>query len=156
MYSGQDPYQGQQQFRDPSLSFGQSRDEGTIEEHIHRTAVKRMDHHRMPHVLARSSGKAAIIFGAVGIVLAAAALSLLMLYKGSATAQMNQMQQQITAQGQQIQALQTKQVADARSNAGLYRGLSGQITDLDNAMNAWPLVCGGVGTDYFPCSSTRP
>ena len=83
-----DPYhpyqQYQNQYQDPS--FGQSHDEGTIEEHIHRSVNKRVDHSRTPgqpgdrgRLLIATSATAL-----VAVVAAAVTLAMFLVYKGSA------------------------------------------------------------------------
>jgi hypothetical protein len=159
-----DPFQQGQQFHDP---YGQSQHEGMVEEHIHRTATKRINHSRTPlrDVFERPglTGRVAVLVGLAGILVAAAALTLLMLYKGSAQAQMSQVQHQLATMSQQLQAAQ-------EANATSYNGLSGKVSalgtavgNLNAAVSPWSLTCAqalesqdGPGTYYFPCSDTKP
>jgi hypothetical protein len=159
------PYQDQQQqqqFYNPQ--YGQSHDEGTIEETIHRTASKRVNHSRTPvrEIFERPglSGKVAVIFGVAGIVLAAAALTFTFMSRSSADAQLSQMRDQLTSMSQQFQNSQ-------HANAGSYTGLSGKVNALSTAMSTWNgtwnLTCAqalesqdGPGTYYFPCSNVKP
>lgn len=101
----------------------------------------------------------AAIVGLLGLALGAAGLTLLVLYKSTATAQLSQMRQEITTVDQQLQKAQNA----ANTDASNYSGLSGKVSALGTAMNAWNLICAqalesqaGPGTYYFPCSSTRP
>ena len=89
-----DPYhpyqQYQNQYQDPR--FGQSHDEGTIEEHIHRSVNKRVDHSRTPgqpgdrgRLLIATSATAL-----VAVVAAAVTLAMFLVYKGSAETQLSE------------------------------------------------------------------
>jgi hypothetical protein len=158
-----DPYhpyqQYQNQYQDPR--FGQSHDEGTIEEHIHRSVNKRVDHSRTPgqpgdrgRLLIATSATAL-----VAVVAAAVTLAMFLVYKGSAETQLSQMRQQLAAMGQQFQNAQN-------ANASSYGRLSGKVNAMSAAVGTitqYNITCAqalesqaGPGTYYFPCSATRP
>lgn len=151
--------QQQQQFYDPR--YGQSHDEGTIEETIHRTASKRINRSRTPvRDVFERPGKIAAIVGVLGIMVAAAALAVTLVSRSSDNAQISQMRGQLAAMSQEFQDSQ-------HANAGSYTGLSGKVNALSTAMSTWDgtwsLTCAqalesqdGPGTYYFPCSSTKP
>src|SRR5215831_8299340 len=102
MTNQHEPYQGQQ-FYNP---YGQSHDEGTIEETIRRTATKRIDHSRRPgREIFASSGKAGVVFALVALVISAAALTFTFMSRSSADSQIRQLRADIaTMQRQQSQA----------------------------------------------------
>lgn len=117
----QPPYHDQQQFTDP---YGQDFREGTIEEHIHKTATKRMNHSRTPgreiFTAPGVSGKAGMIFGIIGMVLAAAALAFTFMSRSSTDSELTQLHTALTTMQVQVNQDDTK--------------LSGQVSRLGNTV----------------------
>ena len=150
-----------QQYHNPA--YGESRDEGTIEETIHRRAVKRMDHSRspgrMPEVCA-PHGRGSIIVALIAVVVSAAALTFTFVSRSSADSQISQLRAAIaTMQRQQSQA--------NGKMSGQVRDLSGKISSAGSVLamlSPYGMICsqyltgpnGGPQTFYFPCVNQKP
>lgn len=156
----ENPYQ--QYYQDP---YGQNSREGTVEEHIHRSATRRISDSRTPHVSGTpsspSSGKTGLILGiagTAGLAVALVALFMFLSYKGSVTGQLTQMRQALT------QAQTAAQRAQAAADS--YRTLPKEVTSMGNQLGtlaSFSLTCStdltgpnGPAQFYFPCSGQKP
>ncbi len=101
----------------------------------------------------------AVIAGLFGLALSAASMTLLVSYRSTATAQINQMRQEL---GQEQSNLSKAQSSDA----GSYNGLSGKVSAINTAMAAlapYSKVCStdltgpnGPAQFWFLCSDQHP
>jgi hypothetical protein len=152
-----EPPQGQQQYRTP---YGESRDEGTIEETIHRRAVKRMDHSRspgrMPEVFT-SRGRGGVIVALIAMAVSAAALTFTFVSRSSADTQISRLQSQVATMNSEL-----ARTADTST----VNGLTGKVTSLENAMGAvgqFSTICSqdltgpnGPAQFFFMCTDQKP
>jgi hypothetical protein len=151
-----EPYQRQQY----QNSYGESRDEGTIEETIRRTATKRIDHSRRPGRDIFTPSKAGIIVALVAMVISAAAFTFTFVSRSSTDSQISQLRADIaTMQRQQSQA--------NGKMSGQVRDLSGKISSASSVLamlSPYGMICsqyltgpnGGPQTFYFPCVHQKP
>ena len=147
-------YEPYQQFRTP---YGQSHDEGTIEETIHRTATKRVDHSRRPgREIFTSPGRAGIIVALMAMVISAAALTFTFMSRSSAELQISQLRNQVATMSQQLQNAKT-------ANTSTVDGLTGKVNAMAPVVNGiavFGMVCsqdltnanGQPAVFLFPCA----
>jgi hypothetical protein len=109
-----------------------------------------------------SSGRLVIfaaIIGLLGLALGAASLTFLLSYRTMATAQINQMRQELNQEQSNLDKAQS-------GNASSYNGLSNKVSAINAAMSAlapYSKVCStdltgpnGPAQFYFLCSDQKP
>lgn len=111
-------------------------------------------HHAPPARRIRWATAGPLLVGAVGVILAAATLAVFLVWKGSVTAQIDQLRNELTSAQSQAASTSTGLSGLSQRVAGMNRGM----TALESLVGGYTSVCSqdltgpsGPAQFYFPC-----